>query len=188
VITPDGEVHILVPKTISDSPANEEDRDTYSDRHLIRAPFPVVEEEVTSREQAVLPDAGIVARDYFGRNVPVQHSRLSPDAPSALPVRYKSQLLPDLVTERKEENGRAKIVFENGPIEALEQADDNLPSDVPPYPHITFSTGDSWQKLAQTYGKIVDEHVGDPALDALAKKIVSGKAGRGQRIEALVGT
>jgi transglutaminase-like putative cysteine protease/tetratricopeptide (TPR) repeat protein len=192
VITPDGEVHILDSKTISDSPANEEDRDTYSDRHLIRAPLPamaagsVVEEEVTSREQAVLPDAGIVARDYFGRNVPVQHSRLSLDAPSALPVRYKSQLLPDLVTERKEENGRAKLVFENGPMEALEQADDNLPSDVPPYPNVTFSTGDSWQKLAQTYGKIVDEHVGDPALDALAKKIVSGKAGRDQQIEALV--
>ena len=192
VITPDGEVHILDPKTISDSPANEDDRDTYGDRRLIRAPLPamavgsVVEEEITSREQAALPDGGIVARDYFGRNVPVQHSRLSLDAPSGSPLRYKSQLLPDLATERKEENGRLKIVFENGPLDTLEPADENLPSEVPPYPNVTFSTGDSWQKLAQTYGKIVDEHTGDPALDALAKKIVSGKGGRDQQVEALV--
>jgi transglutaminase-like putative cysteine protease/Flp pilus assembly protein TadD len=192
VVTPDGDVHILDPKTISDSPANEDDRDTYGDRRLIRAPLPamavgsVVEEEVTSREQAALPDSGIVARDYFGRNVPVQHTRLSLDAPSALPLRFKSQLLPDLITGRSEENGRLKIVFENGPLDPLEPADDNLPSDVPPYPNVTFSTGDSWQKLAQTYGKIVDEHAGDPALDALARKIVSGKSGRDQQVEALV--
>ncbi|MGA8406275.1 MAG: DUF3857 domain-containing protein [Candidatus Acidiferrales bacterium] len=191
VIGADGEVHALDPKTISDSPAADEDTDTYGDSRVVRAPLPavaigsVVEEEEISTENPPLPDAGIVARDYFGRTVPVQHSRLVLDAPTSLVLHYKSQLLPNLDTKREEQNGRLKITFEQGSLPAVDDADEDLPSDVPAYPGVTFSTGASWQNLADAYGKIVDGQVADPNISAIAAKLIAGKNTRDEKIEAL---
>jgi hypothetical protein len=42
-------------------------------------------------------------------------------------------------------------------MEALDQAESYLPSDVPAQPQVTFSTGRSWQEIAGNYGRIVDE-------------------------------
>lgn len=191
VIGPDGEVHALDPKTISDSPAQDDDTDTYGDRRVVRAPLPavaigsVVEEEEISTENPPLPDAGIVALDYFGRTDPVQHSRLVLDAPTSLVLHYKSQLLPNLDTKREEENGRLKITFEQGALGPVESADEDLPSDVPAYPAVIFSTGATWQNLADTYGKIVDGQVGDPNISAISAKLIAGKNSRDEKIEAI---
>jgi hypothetical protein len=87
VITPDMAIHILDPKTITDSPAQDDENNIYSDRRVVRAPLPaiavgsIVEEEETVKENAPLFSAGIVRRQSFGRYVPVQHSRLVLDAP-----------------------------------------------------------------------------------------------------------
>jgi Domain of Unknown Function with PDB structure (DUF3857)/Transglutaminase-like superfamily len=191
VISADGEVHALDPKTVSDASAQEANDDTYSDRRVTRAPFPavaigsVVEEEVLTTESAALPTGGIMARDYFGRTVPVQHSRLTLDAPSSLPLRYHVQLLPELETTRHEENGRVKITFNQAAMKALESADDNLPSNEPPYPNVMFSTGDSWQLLAEAYAKIVDAQANISNVSALAQKIVTGKNVRSEKIAAI---
>jgi len=191
VINADGEVHTLDPKTVSDAPAEEAEKDTYSDRRVTRAPFPavaigsVVEEEVLTTETAVLPAGGIVASDFFGRSVPVQRSRLVLDAPSALTLRYRVQLLPEVETIRHEENGRVKITFNQGAMKALDPADEHLPSNEPSYPSVTFSTGNSWQKLAEAYGKIVDAQANSANMSALAQKIVAGKSGRDEKIEAI---
>jgi transglutaminase-like putative cysteine protease len=191
VISADGEVHALDPKTVSDAAAQEDDDDTYSDRRVVRAPFPavaigsVIEEEILTAESPALPAGGIVARDYFGRKVPVQHSRLALDAPSSLTLRYHVQLLPELETTRHEENGRVRITFKHAAMKALEPADDHLPSNEPLYPNVMFSTGDSWQKLAEAYAKIVDAQANSADMSALAQKIVSGKSGREEKIEGL---
>lgn len=191
VIGADGEVHALDPKTVSDASEQEANDDTYSDRRVTRAPFPavaigsVVEEEVLTTESAALAAGGIMARDYFGRTVPVQHSRLTLDAPSSLPLRYHVQLLPQLETTRHEENGRVQISFNQAATKALESADDNLPSNEPPYPNVMFSTGDSWQLLAEAYAKIVDAKANASNMSALAEKIVAGKNVRTEKIEAI---
>jgi transglutaminase-like putative cysteine protease/tetratricopeptide (TPR) repeat protein len=191
VISADGEAHMLDPKTISDAPAEEADDDTYSDRRVTRAPFPavgigaVIEEEIRTVESPALPAGGIESNDYFGRTVPVQHSRLVLDAPSALPLRYRVQLLPDVETVRHEENGRTKLTFTHGPIKALETADDFLPSNTPSYPSVMFSTGNSWQKLAEAYGKIVDAQANSANMTGLAQKAVAGKIDRTEKIEAI---
>jgi Flp pilus assembly protein TadD len=190
VIGADGEVHVLDQKAVSDAPA-QEDNQTYSDSRVTRAPFPavaigsLVEEEVLTTETAALPAGGIVARDYFGRMVPVERTRLMLDAPSSLPLRYRVQLLPELETTRHEENGRVKITFNHGAMKALETADDNLPSNQPNYPNVTFSTADSWQNLAEAYGKIVDDRANSANMTALAQKILAGKSGRDEKIEAI---
>jgi transglutaminase-like putative cysteine protease len=165
VITPDGVVHTLDPSTVTDAPAKEDESSIYSDRRVIRAPLPavtpgsIIEEEEVTKETASFFGAGTVARFYFGRSAPVEHSRLLLDAPASLPVRYSQQLLPSMSPQRTEANGRVQIIFDAAFMDPLEKGDDNLPSDAPAYPSVTFSTGSSWHELAQQYSKIVDQRI-----------------------------
>src|SRR5271167_3706887 len=135
VITPDGKVHMLDPKTVTDAPASDNEEKIYSDGRVIRAPLPaiapgsVVEEEIVVSERAALFEAGVVSREYFGRRVPVQQARLTLDAPASLALQYSLQLLPELKPERKEANGRVQITFEQGPQKAVEDVENYLPSE-----------------------------------------------------------
>jgi Domain of Unknown Function with PDB structure (DUF3857) len=87
VITEDYANHALDAKTITDSPASDEDEDEYGDRRVVRGPLPaiapgaVVEEEITVRETAPLFASGAVKRIYFGMNAPVHETQLLLDAP-----------------------------------------------------------------------------------------------------------
>jgi hypothetical protein len=163
VITPDNVVHTLDAKTITDGPALDENEKTYGDGRTVRAPLPaiavgsVVEEEEVLKESAPMFGTGIVALVYFGRNVPVQHSKLTLDAPAALPLRYATKLLSDVKPQKNESGGRTQIVFEKGPMDALDEIEPYLPADVPARPEVRFSTGASWQAIAQGYGIFVDE-------------------------------
>ena len=149
VITPDSAVHVLDEKTITDAPAKENADHVFSDRRVIRAPLPaiapgsLVEEELVSTESAPFFGAGSVERFYFGSSVPIQHTRLILDAPAALPLRYNIQLLPDLKPQRNENEGRVRLTFSYGLMDTPDDAETKLPSDLPAYPSITFSSGDS---------------------------------------------
>lgn len=192
VITPDNAVHPLDPKTITDAPARDEDEKTYGDGRVLRTPLPaiapgsVVEEEEVFKESALLFGTGVVVRSYFGRMAPVQHEKLSIDAPTPLPLRYSLRLLPEMKAERTEANGRAQILFEHGPMEALDEVESYLPSDVPAQPQVTFSTGRSWQEIAGGYGKIVDEKAVEKDVQALVAGVVSGKTNREDKAAAIV--
>jgi transglutaminase-like putative cysteine protease len=192
VITRDNAVHVLDAKTISDGPAGEESEKLYSDRRVLRAPLPaiapgsVVEEEEVIKERAPLFGAGVVSADYFGRNAPVQQVRLVLDAPVGLSLQYRTLLLPELKPTRSESNGRVRLVFEQGPMEALENAESYLPSDSPDYPQIVFATGRSWQTVAESYGKVVDKQIDLKDVESLVKKLVAGKSSRGEKAAAIL--
>ena len=192
VITPDNAVHVLDSKTITDAPAQDEDEKTYGDGRVLRAPLPaiapgsVVEEEDVLKENAPLFGPGVVARDYFGKYVPVQQAKLTLEAPASLPLRYSLQKFPDMKPQKTESNGRVQIVFESGPMEALEQAESYLPKDVPAQPLVTFSTGASWQEIAKGYAEIVDKKANVNDVQPLVSKLVSGKTTREQKAAAVV--
>jgi tetratricopeptide (TPR) repeat protein/transglutaminase-like putative cysteine protease len=192
VITPDQVEHLLDPKTVADAAAHEQDSRIYSDRRVLRAPLPavtpgaIVEEEFVEKESAPVFGAGTVSTFYFGRSVPVKSARLVLDAPASLPLQYRLQLLPDLKPLRTEENGRVRFVFEAGPLEPLANAPGYLPSDVPAFPHVTFSTGASWQKIAEEYGRIVDEKIATTDVRPQVSKLLAGKSSRDEKIAALV--
>src|SRR5439155_13561638 len=77
------------------------------------APGSVVEGEITIPESVPFFGAGTSSRYFFGRvAVPVRHSRLTLDAPSSLPLRYSTQLLPDLQPQRTDQDGRVRLIFE----------------------------------------------------------------------------
>ena len=193
VTTPDFAVHELDPKTVSDAPSRQDSSNMYSDSMVMRAPLPamapgsVVEQEWVEKETAPIFGAGSVGRFYFGRiNVPVQHSRLVLEAPSSVALRYAAQLLPELQPERTEADGKVRIVFDHGPMAAQENSDTNLPSDIPAFPVVTFSTGTSWQKMADEYAKTVDSHVGGADVKALADELTRGRSSRDDKTRAIL--
>ncbi len=192
VITSDTVEHTLDPKTIADAPAREGDNKIYSDRRVLRAPLPaiaagaIVEEEFIEKESAPLFGAGTVTNFYFGRSVPVNHTRLVLDAPAAFPLQYRLLLLPDLKPQRTEQNGRIRVVFDSGPLQAFADRPDYLPSDVAAYQHVTFSTGASWQKVGGEYAKIVDERVAGANVSSQVNKLVAGKPSREDKIAVIV--
>jgi hypothetical protein len=165
VITPDGAVHVLDQKTISDAPARDDDEKTYGDGRIERAPLPaiapgsVIEEEEVSTESAPFFGAGTVQRDYFGRTVPVTRTTLLLDFPATLPMHYLTQLLPNVQTTKSEGGGRIQVAFDQGSMDAIEEAETLLPTEVPAHPLVVFSTGASWQTVAAGYEKIVDEKI-----------------------------
>jgi transglutaminase-like putative cysteine protease/tetratricopeptide (TPR) repeat protein len=192
VITPDNTIHLLDPKTITDAAARDEDEKTYGDSRVLRAPLPaiapgsIVEEEQVSQETAPFFGAGVVERRYFGRGVPVERSKLTLDAPGSLPLRYSMQLLPGVKPQKSETNGRTQIVFEQGPMEALDEAERFLPKDVPSQPVVTFSTGASWQSIAEGYGKIVEEKAAMRDVQAVVNGLTSGKTTREEKAAAVL--
>ena len=192
VLAPDHVVHQLDPKTITDAAAKDDDEDIYGDARVVRAPLPavapgvIVEEEDVFKESAPFFGAGVVTRAYFGRPVPVQKRRLVVDAPTTLPVKYAIALLPDLKPQKTEHEGRTQLVFEQSPMEALEDAETYLPSDVPSQPQVDFSTGASWQSIATGYAKIVDEKAAAKDVQGLVNGLVAGKASREDKAAAIV--
>jgi transglutaminase-like putative cysteine protease/tetratricopeptide (TPR) repeat protein len=192
VITPDKVVHPLDPKTITDSPVSQDDDKVYSDRRVLRAPLPaiapgsVVEVEQTIVETSPVFSDGVVTNYYFGRFVPVQHTRLTIDAPSSLPLQYVTQMLPDVQPVRTESNGEVHLVFEHDPMDALEEAEPNLPSDAPSYPQVIFSTGSSWHQVAQSYGAIVDHQIASPGVDSIVSGLIKGVNSRDDKAAAIL--
>jgi Flp pilus assembly protein TadD len=192
VITPDNIIHSLDPKTITDAPAQDEDQKTYGDGRVLKAPLPaiapgsVVEEEQVSTETAPFFGAGVVDHLYFGRGVPVQRSKLTLDTPASLPLHYSMQMLPDMKPQKTEANGRTQIVFEQGAMEAWDEAEKFLPKDVPSQPMVTFSTGASWQSIGEGYGKIVEEKATIKVVEALVNGLISGKTTREEKVAAIL--
>ena len=191
VITKDYEVHVLEEKAITDSPAHSE-QDTYSDRRVQRAPLPaigpgsVVEEETTIHETTPFFSAGIVSRIGVGRSVPIRHARVTLEAPSSLPLQYEIRLLPDLKPSMQEANGTKSMIFDSGPIAALPEAERLLPSETPRYPSVIFSTGKSWQEIAEAYASLVEHQVTSADLKATVNQITSGLSSRDEKASAIL--
>jgi transglutaminase-like putative cysteine protease/predicted Zn-dependent protease len=192
VIQPDGKAYELEQKAIADTPAAQESSDVYSDRRVLRAPLPavapgsVVEQEIISTSRELFPGSGSAARVYFGRWVPVQHTRLTVEAPLSLPLRYRTLLLPDVLPKIEESQGRRRWVFESGPLAPFDMPQADLPPDVAVGPHVDLSSTADWATLAQHYGDIVDRRIGQADLGAQAGKLLQGLTTREARIQAIV--
>jgi tetratricopeptide (TPR) repeat protein len=193
VITTDGKVHLLEPKAVTDSPAKEDEADTYSDRRVIRGPLPavaigsIVEEEETWTRKLSLPGTGVFGRFFFGRSVPVENSRLLIDLPASVSIRYKTILMPDLKPQRKEESGRVRVTFDTGRLDPDDRDDDDFwPADTPEYRALIFSTESSWKLLADEYAKIVDRTVSAADVKPIVSKLIAGKASREEKLTAIL--
>jgi tetratricopeptide (TPR) repeat protein/transglutaminase-like putative cysteine protease len=193
VITPDFAEHQLDPKTITEAPAQGGDYKTYSDGKRLHAPFPaisqgvVVEEEYVERETEPLFAAGRAGWTVFGHErVPVAHSRVEFDAPSALPLHTGTLGQADMQPVRVQSDGRVKITYDMGRMEGIDPSESYLPPDAARYPQIRFSTAASWQSIASEYGKIVDSRATPAAVQAIVDQITAGKSSVAEKEAALL--
>lgn len=193
VIAPDFSIHTLDPNSINEAPARGGDYKIYSDDKVLRAPLPaiapgvVVEEEITRTDSQPLFAPGTVGRVRLGEeDVPVAHSRIVFDYPSALPLRTKLLLLPGVKPERVENGGRVVLTYDVGKLDGIEIQDDYLPPELVLFPTIDFSTGASWQSIATEYGRIVDGRASSPAVQSVVAPLIAGKKSVAEKEAAIL--
>jgi tetratricopeptide (TPR) repeat protein len=189
VITPDGAEYALDPETIGESPAAQSELNVFGDARVLQAPLPaivpgaVVEEEIVVTETRPRFDAGVVEVFVFGGAAKVLESRLVIDAPTSLPIRYVTRLLPYVEPVRREFDGRVQLTFESDPLDFIQSVDAFAPSDEPQWPHIVFSTGSSWAEVAAAYARVVDSRIDDEALAEMTRDAI-GEATTREEIAA----
>lgn len=157
VITSDGAVHLLDPKTLNDLPVHQDTPGVYSDERAYGGPLPALapgaigEEEVITRDTSLFFPAGISEAYWVGRSVPVHKTRFVISHPESLPVRYVLRLLPEAVVKKSTTGGVETIVIEQGPLEAYTDKPQNSPPEAVFYPTLEITTGTSWQQVAAAY-------------------------------------
>jgi tetratricopeptide (TPR) repeat protein len=183
VVNPDGRVHWLDKKTIDEAPASSDDPSVHDDNIVLRAPLPglvvgsVVEEEIIVRGSQPFFAAGDARRVYFTHAVPVQFKRLIVETAGGTPLRNVIRLLPDAKKIETGKNGVSRLVVEAGPLRPWEAPPPGLPSDVPRYPYVAFSTGRAWNDVASAYDKLVEGQVKNSGLGELAMRLASAFQG-----------
>jgi hypothetical protein len=177
VITADGSVHVLDPKTLNDVPVHENDPEVYSDRRAYGGPLPavavgaIVEEEVTTRDTAPFFAGGLVERLVLTMGVPVAKSRVVLSHAEALPLRYVLQLLPNARVMKVNENGVETITIEQGPLEAYTERLAYVPADVTLHPQVEFSTGTAWHQVAVEYARLANDKMRSTDVQPLLARI-----------------
>ena len=193
VIGPDYSEHTLDASAITEEPARSGDYKTFGNGKRLRAPLPaiapgvVVEEEYLEKETEPFFAAGRVGRSFFGHeDAAVAHSSAIFEAPTSLPLRIQTQLLPGLIPQRVEANGRVTLTYEIGALDGIESRDPNLPPDELRFPEIDYSTGASWQTLATEYSRIVDERAKSDAVQSIVEGMIDSKMSIAEKQAAIL--
>ncbi len=191
VIGLDGTERRLDPKTIAETSAGGNSAILFDDGKVLRAPLPaveagaIVEIETYVRDQRQLFAAGSVRRLTFP-NDHLRLARIDVDADAGAPLRWVRRLLPETGPDDRTEGGRRRLHFEWRDLAIKNQLDFGLPSDRPWYPYLAFSSGASWQSVAETYSRVVDSALsGADVRDAVEKASV-GATDQKQVIDRLL--
>lgn len=191
VFAADGSIHPLDSKVLKDETVSDSEAKIYSDGRVVRGPLPaiaagsIVEQEEVITERLPFFQPGTVDRIYFGENMPTLETRLTLDAPDSLKLKYETQLLPNVKTERTESAGRVRVSFVQGPMDPLEPVESNLPADIPGRPSVTFATGRDWAGIAEKYAEVVDAQIGAADLKSTVARVTKGKNTREEKAAAI---
>jgi tetratricopeptide (TPR) repeat protein/transglutaminase-like putative cysteine protease len=191
VITANGVEHMLDPKTLSDAPEREDTPEIFSDARIYRGPLPavavgsVVEVEIICEDTAPAIPGGMQQRVHLQRSVPVRQARLILQRPDTVPLKYEVRLLPDAKMTQKKSNNVIEDTIENGPLDAYERVESNLPNDVAARPQVEFSTAASWENVAAAYGQLAEPQIQPDSVRELVGATVSPGDSREEKIRKL---
>ncbi len=189
VIDPGGGERWLESGAVSDLTAAQ--AGLAGDQRLVRASLPVevgavVEEEVVVRDLRPLFAAGVNIKHLLVMPVPVRHGRLTLVAPTSLPLRYGVRGI-RLQPGREVAGGRVTLTFAYSDLPAARAVEPGLPPDVPRYPHVAFSTGESWSSVATAYGLAVDQQLDESEAQAVLRWLPNrGASAQSDRIAELL--
>ncbi|MGA2253261.1 MAG: DUF3857 domain-containing protein [Thermoguttaceae bacterium] len=183
VITPDGAVHLLDPKTIAEAPADQPSADELTDRRALRAPLPavkvgaVVEEEIVVRDIRPFFNQGMAGQHFLVAWQPTRKWRLTLEAPAELPLRYEVRAL-DLKPDRSETSGRVRLVFQTQPPSKPAFPEPMQPPECPSWPSVAFSTGKSWGEVAAGYVTLAEPQIDIAPVQAMVRETLGGETDR----------
>ncbi len=165
VTNPDGKSYFLSKDHIIERAEKSESSNIYSDRMILRAPFPrvmvgsIIEEEITLSDSLPRFDTGITKTWYFENSNPAFMNRVIIDTPENLPFKYKVYKKEDLKPVITSEGNLTRYGFEYKNVPVEEDIEPGIPIDVPHWVSLSFSTGESWKKVASVYGRLVAEKI-----------------------------
>src|SRR6185503_14481042 len=161
VITPDGHEHHLDENLLHDAGTRSDSSQVYDDDHVLEGPLPaiaigaVVEEQITVRDE----------KPFF--------------AAESLPLKRITRLLPNAQVNEVRANGRVRWTLEQGVIDEMDAMDSNLPADEPAWPAVEFSSGASWQAVADAYRGMTESRIRNDD----AKPLIAGLSPRTNKLE-----
>ena len=173
VINPDGGEYFLSEGHLVENGSSVDSKKLYSDRKTLSAPFPrvtigsIIEEEIVTSEHAPFYKEGTVKTWYFQTRNPMLMNRLVIEVPEGLPFQYKNYLLPNLQPVVEKTGSFTRYIFEASNVEVSEDVEEGLPLDHPHWAYVGFSTGRSWQEIAESYSRIVDEKLANEDLSGI---------------------
>jgi tetratricopeptide (TPR) repeat protein len=165
VIAPDGTVMMLDPKVLTESAAHDQRPEIYEDQRSYSGPLPaveigsIVEKETVWEDTAPTSNHGVMRRFYVGYSEPTLHTLLVVQAPPSIHINYEVHKAPNVKVTRIEQDGIVTLRFEQGAMDALENAERDLPSDFEMWPAIDYCTGESWKAVAAGYYQDIESAI-----------------------------
>ncbi len=165
VTNPDGKSHFLSKEHIVERAERSESSNIYSDRMILRAPFPrvtvgsIIEEEITLNDSLPRFDTGITKTWYFEGSHPIFMNRVIIDVPENLPFNYRIFKKNDLKPVISSMEKTKRYIFEYSEVSPAKKIEPGIPIDEPHWVKLSFSTGESWNKVASVYNMLVEEKI-----------------------------
>lgn len=192
VISPEGRVTELDPKTVGEVSAKQNSPLLYSDRKMIKGPLPaievgcIVEEEYVYQDRSPFIKSGSQQSYRFNGTIPIKKSVVKIDLPEKMPFRFKLHNLDvkPLVTSG---DGYRYYTFEAKDLQARESSPlYTLPENLF-WSSLEFSTVADWNSVAREYNAKVEKQLGgDNGVDQLMKKAVKSRGNSRADVEELV--
>lgn len=181
VISPSGQEFPLDPSTLSEA-AVEPPEGMVTDRRVVRGPLPgvqngsVVEILIVERDREPYHRAGsswlVDLSDPALRRL-----RIRLDAPAGLPLKFVVRGLAPAHEERTS-GGRRVLRWDWKNLPASPSTEAGQPAVLSPEPHLAFSSGASWEAVAEGYASLLEPQLAGADLGALARELSAGASGR----------
>lgn len=192
VITPDGKVHELDPKTIGEYGTEDGEEGVFGDRKRLRAPLPqltkgaIAEVLIIRRELSPFSKSGVLSRLTLWEPYPTRRLRVEVSVPASAPLHWKVFGLPGVKPVLDRSGGRTRISVDLTGLEARKQPERHLPGDQGLAPQLAFSTVPSWKEPAAEYAAIVEQRLANADLGAWVAEAVGDAKDRDEKIARIL--
>jgi hypothetical protein len=169
VVTPDGVEHPLDPKIAVSDSAISEGREVISDDRQLKVVLPALKEgavlelEIATRENQPFFAGGYTTRMFGARpDAAVRQVHYLIEAPKQLPLRVEVHGLPAPTHARK--GGVERYELLAGPFAMHDVPEEDSVFAEENWPTIAYSTGTSWNDVAQRYAGTIDAQLAHAQL------------------------
>jgi len=163
VCNPDGNAYFLKSEHIVESAEKEEDINIFSERRFLRAPLPnvtigsVIEVEYILQEKNPYFRDGIVQYIDIRSRSPMHKEKIIIEVPKSLAFHYRVFRVSDVKPDIKDYNNNTRYTFSFKNIPPEEEYEIAISAQEPFWPCIAFASGESWNKIAESYIVFINE-------------------------------